>query len=534
MSLPNIVIILADDLGYSDLGCYGGEIATPNLDKLAANGLRFTHFYNTPRCSPSRASLLTGLHPHQTGIGLLTDHNFEEDYAGTLNDRCITIPEVLGPLGYRSYMSGKWHLSGDFQKSNGAWPNDRGFDHHYGILSCGSSFFNPTTLVRNGQNVEAEAAADPDYYMTDAFTDDAVACIERHQLEHPDKPFFQYIAHTAPHSPMHAKPEDIAKYRGRFAKGWDQLRKERYQRQKAMGLIDAQWEISPRDPAVPPWETLSRDMQEWEARRMETYAAMVDCLDRNVGRVVEALEKTGQLENTLILFLSDNGASAEGRGPITRPDGTPGGDHPAIIPGSDKTWMHYGVGWANVSTTPFRLYKHWTHEGGIATPFIAHWPKRITTRGEIRHQPAYLPDVMSTVLAITGAPYPEQFHSKPIAQPEGVDLQPVFAGETLPERMQFWEHEGNAAVREGSWKLVLNFHAAPSGTRVQRQMRGDWELYDTAKDRTELCNVASQHPERVQRMKTAYEQWASRAGVIPRETWLKKAAEAKAGVTLDS
>ncbi len=530
--LPNLLVILADDLGYSDLGCYGGEIDTPHLDRLAADGLRFTQFYNTPRCSPSRASFLTGLYPHQAGIGLLTDHRFDEDYAGRLNDRCVTLPEVLRPLGYRSYCSGKWHVAGDFKQPDGAWPNERGFDHHYGILSCGASFFNPKSLVRNGVNVEAEAAADPEYYMTDAFTDDAVATLDRHFAEHPGRPFFHYLSHAAPHSPMHAKPADIAKYRGRFAEGWDKLREARYARQKAMGLIDSDWPLSPRDPAVPDWDSLTPAMQEWEQRRMEVYAAMVDCLDQGVGRVVAALERHGQLNNTLILFLSDNGASAEGRGPLRRPDGRPTGDHPELLPGGDDSWMHYGVNWANVSTTPFRLYKHWTHEGGISTPCIAHWPAGFSGKGEFRHAPAFLPDIMATAVAMAGAEYPGEVNGRKIPPMVGTDLRPLFRGGSLPQRMLFWEHEGNAAVRDGEWKLVLNFSGAASGASRWRDTRGDWELYHTATDRTELRNVASRHPERVQRMLAAYEAWATEAGVVPREAWLAKAAAT--GVNLDA
>lgn len=525
---PNILIILADDLGYSDLGCYGGEIDTPHLDRLAAGGLRFRHFYNTPRCSPSRASLLTGLHPHQAGIGVLTDHNFPGDYDGKLNDRCVTIPEVLKEAGYRSVMSGKWHLTGSFDQPDGAWPVERGFDHHFGIMNCGGSFFNPKTLVRGTETIEAEAEEDPHFYMTEAISDDAVHCIEQHFREHPDQPLFQYVAYTAPHSPIHARPKDVEKYRGRFAKGWDALRRERFERQRELGVIADTARLSPKDPVVPAWDSLPEELQEWEQRRMEVYAAMIDTMDAGIGRILDALESCGQLDNTLIFFLSDNGASAEGRGAVRGPNGEPRGDHPDLSPGGDDTWMHVGIGWANVSTTPYRLYKHWTHEGGISTPFLVHWPQGIADAGAIRNDEAYLPDLMATLLDLTDLTYPEQSPRGAQTEPlQGISLLPAFEGHGLPERLMFWEHEGNAAVREGRWKLVLNFDAAPSGQWKFREMRGDWELYDVEEDPSELRNIASQHPKRVQRMLEAWNAWADRSGVIPREKWLAESAAAK-------
>jgi len=536
--LPNILVILNDDMGYSDLGCYGSEIDTPNLDRLAAGGLRFSRFYNTPRCSPSRASLLTGLHPHQAGIGVLTGCNFDGDYPGNLNDRCATIPEVLNPLGYRSYISGKWHLTKDFAQPNGAWPVDRGFHHHYGIICGGANFYHPKYLVRDRDNVEHEARENPDYFFTDAVNDEAVKFLETHFTEHAGKPFFQYVAHTAPHWPLHAHEEDIAKYRGRFDAGWDELRKQRHQRLIDLGLIDPKWKLTARDPGVSRWSLIPESEREWYLRRMEVYAAQIDRMDQGIGRILETLERHGQLENTLILFLSDNGGCSEdfprrlpfmdtGQEPewcrLQTRDGRPVhvGNDPALMPGPETTYQSYGVCWANVSNTPFRMYKHWTHEGGIATPLIAHWPKGIAARGEIRHQHAYLPDVMATVLEMTDAEYPRQNAAgETIPVPEGESLLPVFEGRDLPQRMMFWEHEGNAAVREGVWKLVKNFSACPTGKRFSGEERGDWELYETAEDGTEMRNLASKHPERVQRMASAWENWAQRAGVIPHEEWL--------------
>ena len=540
---PNILVILNDDMGYSDLGCYGGEIDTPNLDALAAGGLRFTDFYNTPRCSPSRASLLTGLHPHQCGIGVLTGRFGDGDYDGNLNDRCVTMAEVLRAAGYGTYMCGKWHLTDTqaFHEPNGTWPVQRGFDRHFGTIVGGGSYFWPKTLVRDLVNVEEEARANPDFYYTDAISDETVAFIERHARERPHAPFFQYVAYTAPHWPLHAREEDAAKYRGRFDKGWDVLRQERLRRMIAMGLIDPAWRLSARDPAVPGWDYEPEATKAWQCRRMEVYAAQIDRMDRGIGRIVGALRRTGRLDNTLVVFVADNGGCSEDFGPtldLTKPewarakvrDGRPvvGGNNPAIMPGPVDTFQSYGVPWANVSNTPFRLYKHWTHEGGISTPFIVHWPAGIAARGELRRQRGYLPDVMATVLDVTGAAYPAERAGRPVPPPEGASLRPAFADRALPERLMFWEHEGNAAVRDGKWKLVLNFAAVPTGKRFEGDERGDWELYDTEADRTELRNVASQHPDRVRALKAAWTQWAARCGVIPREDWLA-ARRARAG-----
>ncbi len=529
---PNILIILCDDLGYSDLGCYGGEMQTPNLDALAGQGLRFTQFCNTPRCSPSRASLLTGLHPHQCGIGILTGRFGDDDYDGNLNDRCVTMAELLGAAGYRCYGTGKWHLTDhDFlDQPNGTWPNERGFHHFYGSMGGADSYFWPQHFYCDMQPVKV--APDEDFYYTDAISDRTAAYLREHAEQHPDKPFFHYVAYTAPHWPLHAHEQDIAPYKGRFDRGWDKLRAERRERMIASSLIDERWRLTARDPAVPPWDDAPEEQKAWECRRMEVYAAMVSCIDRGVGRIVDALRANGQLDNTLILFMSDNGASAEeipkviGPGrwkrPVTRNGATVRiGNNPEIMPGPEDTYQYYGVPWANVSNTPFRMYKHWTYCGGILTPFIAHWPAGIAARGELRQQHAYLPDLMATVLDITGADYPHEMRGNPVPPCEGVSLLPAFANQTLPERLMFWEHEGNAAVRDDAWKLVLNFSGSQTGRRMQGEERGDWELYHTAEDPTEIRNVASAHPERVQHMKKAWESWAQRVGVILREDWLK-------------
>jgi len=514
---PNVVLILNDDMGYSDLGCYGGEVHTPNLDRLAARGIRFTQFYNTARCSPSRASLLTGLHPHQAGIGILTEDTGPEGYAGNLNDRCMTIAEVLGAGGYATYMSGKWHMAHDFANPTSAWPVQRGFQKFYGTIAGAGSYYDPNTLTRGNENIEHEAR-DKDFFYTDAISDNAAGFIRNHAAETPDKPFFLYTAYTASHWPLHALPEDIEKYQGRFADGWDTLRDQRRQRMIDMGILDERWPLSERDPNVPPWD--AADHKEWQQRRMEVYAAQIDRMDQGIGRIIDALEATAQLDNTLVFFLADNGACAEGisakwheglvGGLIARKttrDGKPVrfGNDPRIMPGPEDTYASCGIEWANVSDTPFRKYKHWAHEGGVATPLIVHWPAGIAAAGELRHHPSHLPDVMATVLEVTGVDYPKEFCGSEILPPEGASLVPAFDDQPIARgKPIFLEHEGNAAVRDGKWKLV-------------RDWPGAWELYDLEADRTEMNDLAASHPDRVREMTAAYDAWAKRCGIVPRE-----------------
>lgn len=519
---PNILLILNDDMGFSDIGCYGGEIETPNLDRLAANGLRYSQFYNTARCSPSRASLLTGLHPHQTGIGILTYSTGPEGYAGNLNRRCVTIAEVLRKAGYGTYLSGKWHVAGNLTEPTDAWPLQRGFDKFWGTIIGAGSFYNPNTLTSGNDNAEHEAETDPSFFYTDAISDHAVDFIRDHHKQKPDAPFFQYVAYTAPHWPLHAHEEDIAKYKGRFDAGWDKLREERLARLVASGIIHPSWKLTDRDPTQPPWT--DAEHREWLLRCMEVYAAQIDRMDQGIGRILAALEETGRLENTLVIFMSDNGACAE-----DIPDGVTAaelvslmiakentrdgrpvrfGNDPSLMPGAEDTYQSYGTAWANLSNTPFRLYKHWIHEGGIATPLILHWPKGIPARDELRHHPGQLPDIMATILDITGADYPSKFDGNDILPCEGESLQPSFAADNSERGPLFWEHEGNAAVRIGKWKLV-------------RKYPGPWELFDMEADRTEMRDLAAQNPERVRDMAARYEDWAKRCGVIPREKILE-------------
>ncbi len=519
---PNILIILNDDMGYSDIGCYGGEIETPNLDRLAANGLRYSQFYNTARCSPSRASLLTGLHPHQTGIGILTYSTGPEGYAGNLNRNCVTIAEALKQQNYKSYLSGKWHVAQNLTEPTDAWPLQRGFDHFYGTIIGAGSFYHPTTLTRGNENVEHEYENDPSFFYTDAISDQAVEFIRQHKKESGDAPFFQYVAYTAPHWPLHAHEEDIAKYKGRFDAGWDKLREERLKRLVDDGVLHPNWKLTDRDPTQPPFDEAAH--REWTLRCMEVYAAQIDRMDQGIGRIVRALEEAGQLDNTLVIFLSDNGACAEDipenvtaqelinlmiAKAATR-DGKPVrfGNDPSIMPGAEDTYQSYGTAWANLSNAPFRLYKHWIHEGGIATPFIVHWPNGIEEKGGLRHSAFQLPDIMATALDVAGASYPAEYQGNKILPLEGVSMVPSFSSEAERNAPLFWEHEGNAAVRVGKWKLV-------------RKYPGEWELYDMELDRTELNDLAAKHPERVKALKAQYDAWADRCGVIPREKILE-------------
>lgn len=515
---PDILLILNDDMGFSDLGCYGGEIDTPTLDRLAQHGLRFSQFYNTARCSPSRASLLTGLHPHQTGIGILTYDSGPEGYAGNLNHRCVTIAEVLRAGGYRTYMSGKWHVSSNLRQPTDSWPMQRGFDAFYGTIIGAGSFYDPNTLTRGNENIEHEAHA-KDFFYTDAISDQAVRFIRDHHAQHRDQAFFQYVAYTAPHWPLHAHDEDIARYRGRFDAGWDTLRQQRLERLVDAGILAAHWKLSERDPTQPPWTDAER--KEWTLRCMEVYAAQIDRMDQGIGRIVRALEDSGRLDNTLIVFLADNGACAEdipegvsidelvdklmiARASTRNGEPVHIGNNPDIMPGPENTYQSYGTAWANLSNTPFRLYKHWIHEGGIATPLIFHWPRGIQQRGAIRHTPGYLPDIMATLLDVTGLPYPSTWPGRDVAPLEGHSLAPAFDGELESRPPMFWEHEGNAAMRAGKWKLV-------------RKYPGDWELYDLDADRTELTDLAARFPERVRDMAAQYDAWGKRCGVLPRD-----------------
>jgi len=479
-SRPNIVVIMADDMGFSDLGCYGSEIETPHLDRLAAGGLRFTQFYNTARCCPTRASLLTGLYPHQAGVGHMVNDRGRPGYRGFLNDRCVTIAEALRPAGYRTLMSGKWHVG----EKRPHWPRDRGFDRYFGLISGGSNFFRLDPGRQMALDDEPWTPPALGFYMTDAFTDRALEFVD--EAAKLGTPWFLYLAYTAPHWPLHAPPEDIAKYRGKYRDGWDALRERRHRKMVEMGIVDAKWRLTPRDPKAPAWDSV-QDKDERDLR-MAVYAAQIDRMDRNIGRLLSRLKETGAEENTLVLFLADNGGCAE---EIHR------GKKGAEI-GTADSFESYGLPWANASNTPFRLYKHWVHEGGIATPLIARWPAAIKAAGTITHEPGHLIDLMATCLEVSGASYPKD--KIPV---EGKSLVPVFrTGKREGHEALFWEHEGNRAVRVGKWKLVSRH-------------KGPWELFDLEADRTESEDLAAKEPARVKELAARYDAWAARCTVDP-------------------
>jgi arylsulfatase A-like enzyme len=499
---PNVVIVLADDLGYSDLGCYGGEIATPHLDELARRGVRFTQFYNTARCSPSRASLLTGRHPHETGIGILTDDGRPLGYPGSLSLDVPTVAEHLKSAGYATCLSGKWHLSSDNVTPNPTWPTRRGFDEFYGILRGGGDYFSPRALYDGETHLPVP---DPEeYYFTDAVSDRAVDFVERSAAA--ETPFFLYLAYTAPHWPLHAPEEAIVRYEDRYLEGWDDLREKRFAKQRREGLLGDEAELSDRDPADSPWDAEAD--KAWQARRMAVYAAQVEIMDRGIGRVLDTLTASGVADDTLVVFLSDNGGCAEdlppegatrfmSRQPQTTWDGRPMqlGNRPEIIPGAYDTFASYGAAWANLSNTPFRKFKRWTHEGGIASPFIAAWPAGGISGGGISRDAYQLTDMLPTVLEAAGIPATGQ---------AGTSLLPSARGETASAHPLYWEHIGNRAIRHGDWKAVSSAD-------------GEWELYDLSVDRSELHDRAAEHPELLERLVADWQEWADRVGVIPWE-----------------
>ena len=544
---PNIILIMSDDMGYSDIGCYGSEIDTPILDSLAGSGVRFTQFYNTARCCPTRASLLTGLYPHQAGVGWMMSNQGVEGYQGSLHWKCVTIPEVLAAAGYSTYMAGKWHVTPPRSKEH--WPCQRGFDRFYGTIHGAGSFFDPNTLTRDNEFISPYA--DPEYkpetfYYTDAISDHAVRFIADHGNSSADKPFFMYVAYTAAHWPMHALPEDIAKYKGKYDRGYEPIRKGRYEKMKTLGVIEKQWKLSPR---AGNWGSVRN--KPWEARCMEVYAAMVDNMDQGIGRIVAQLKKMGQLDNTLILFFQDNGGCAEsfGRGGAGGPraawlllkpmspealqpdmvprqsrDGYPTRRGVGAMPGPADTAIGYGQAWANVSNTPFREYKHWVHEGGISTPLIAHWPAGIRDKGKLRHTPSHLIDLMATCVDLAGATYPKRARGNDIRPMEGVSLVPIFNNKPVARKAIFWEHEKNCAVRVGKWKLVAKKGLTRDGVRPDA-----WELYDMEADRSELNDLAGRQPLRVREMAEMFDEYARRANVLPLPGARKKPDKNKIG-----
>jgi len=490
---PNVLIIFADDMGYSDLGCYGGEIATPNLDRLAANGLRFTQFYNTARCWPSRGALMTGYYAQQIRRDAMP--GVAGGGQGIRPKWARLLPDRLRPLGYRSYHSGKWHIDGK-QLENG-------FDRAYCIEDHNRNFYPQ-------KHFEDDVALPPvergsGYYSTTAITDYAIKYLKEHAANHADKPFFTYLCYIVPHFPLQAPAEDIAKYKDRYRIGWDAVRAARYERMTKLGIVqcplsalepevgppyhfpDAFEKLGPGEARFPvPWRELTDAQREFQAAKMAVHAAMVDRMDQEIGRVLDQLRAMNALDNTLILFLSDNGASAE---IMVRGDG----HDPKAAPGSAGSFLCLGPGWSSAANTPFRRHKVWVHEGGIATPLIAHWPRGIRARGELRHNPAHLIDIAPTLLELAGGQWPSDVPPSP-----GRSLVPVFAkDDTVTHDCLWWLHENNRAIRVGDWKLVS----------AQKQ-GGDWELYDMKTDRSETKNLASKYPDKVKELSALWEKRA--------------------------
>ena len=475
---PNIILIMADDLGYSDIGCFGGEVQTPNLDRLAAGGMRFRQFYNSAKCNPTRAALLTGQYEHAVGV-----RNMEHG---------VTFAEVLRTVGYRTIITGKWHQS--------PLPTTRGFDRYWGLADGCCNFWNPGTEARPGEPapgrkkktsarrwaIEGEAIMGyvpekKDFYTTDEFATYAIERLEEYKNE--DKPFLLYLPFTAPHYPLHAWPADIAKYRGKYRIGWDELRKRRYKRQVEMGIIDAKYAVSPRDPKVPAWDTLTDEQKDKNDLLMAVYVAMIDRMDQAIGRVLEKVEHLGKSQNTLVIFLADNGGCAEN---VNTTPNTP--------PGPVESYRTVGAAWANASNTPYRKYKATDYEGGNCTPFIAYWPG-VIKGGTMTDQVGHIIDILPTFMDISGAKYPAEFGGRVIKPVAGKSLLSIFRGkERKPHDMLFWQFGGAKAVRQGKWKLV-------------RLGKADWELYDLDEDRTELNNLAKEHPGRVKQMADAWQSW---------------------------
>ena len=532
MNQPNFILILADDMGYSDLGCYGSEINTPNIDSLASTGVRFSQMYNSARCCPSRAALLTGLNPQQTGVGHMVSTFGQPNsitvpaYQGYLNETSATIPEVLKTNGYNTYMSGKWHVGGGYDLTDAStWnpgdkthptPTQRGFDEFFGIVAGAANFFHPRTLMKNDEVLDIDTS---DFYLTDAISENAVSMLETATKD--NKPFFMHVAYTAPHWPLHAYEEDIAKYVGKYKHGWDQIRTSRHQELKGMGILDSRWEISPRDSSSRPWNTVEE--QEWEDLRMAVYAAMIDRMDQGIGKILAKLRELELDENTVVMFLSDNGGCAEFLAEETErpsplqyssppPDGRKIriGNSRDFKPGPDDTFMSYDLPWANASNTPFRLFKRWTHEGGISTPFILNWPQKIKNPS-IVHDPTHIIDIAATIYEAANATYPKEYGGNLITPLEGESFLKVTDSANWNRRKPiFWEHEGSRAMRDGEWKLVS-------------EVGEGWELYNMSEDRTELSNLAEKEKDRLSKMRNSYLEWMQRCGVeewpIPPQTW---------------
>src|SRR3954471_24346187 len=495
---PNVVLILIDDMGFSDLQCYGGEVPTPNINKLAAEGVRFTQFYNTARCSPSRAALLTGLYPHEAGLGFLDSMIVpgSKGTQGRLRDDCVTMAEVLDDAGYFTMMTGKWHLG----QTHGTPPHERGFMRSLSAPYGELYFPNQKQrrgdgLVLNGKRHELD---DPifgkNWYGPDLLTEWGLKFIDEAIAE--KKPFFYYMPHSSVHFPLQVPKPDFDRYHGKYMDGWDKLREARHKRQIEMGLVEAKWTLTPLPPDVPPWDTLNHKEKEHFDNLMSVYAAMIDHLDHSIGRLVAGLKARGVLDNTIIFVMSDNGGNAE-----SGPKGVLIGKQP----GGPQSTVFIGQCWATLANTPFWRYKHFTHEGGISSPLIVHWPAGIAAQrnGKLETQPGHLVDIMPTVVELTGAKYPTEFKGHAIQPEEGVSLVPALAGKPIDRKAPiYFAHEGNRALRDGKWKLVMKY-------------KGPWELYDMEADRTERHNIIKDKPKLSDKMIAEWDAWAKRADVDP-------------------
>lgn len=500
---PNIILIMADDLGFSDIGSYGGEVQTPNLDLLAKQGIRYKQFYNAARCCPTRASLMTGLYPHQAGMGWMAAADLGTPaYQGNLNNNSVTIAEVLKTAGYGTYMTGKWHLTNE-RKIKGMvtdnWPKQRGFERYFGIIPGGSNYFTPVIYSDNNRYKAPE-----NFYLTDAISDTTVKFIGQHFTQNPNKPMFMYVAYTAPHWPLHALQKDIDKYKDVYKAGWDVIRKNRFEKQKKIGLFSSSTILSPRDKLLKGWDSLSEERKAEMEMRMAIYAAQIDNMDQGIGRIIAKLKAEDQLENTLIFFLSDNGACAE----------FISSGKSKLVNAKEDTFESYRLDWANVSSTPYREYKHFTNEGGIATPLIVQWPKGIEKKLNNSFVKGYghLTDIMATCVEVGTAKYPSVYNGNKIHTMVGKSLVPHFSAKDNDRGRIFWEHEANIAVRDGKWKLVAK---TPENAKLDIQ---SLKLYDMDTDPTEMNNLSEKYPDRVKDMYTKWEDWGKEINVFPLDT----------------
>ncbi|WP_020529628.1 arylsulfatase [Flexithrix dorotheae] len=495
---PNIVLIMVDDMGFSDLGIFGSRIQTPNIDQLANEGVLFSQFYNTSRCCPSRAALMTGLYQHQAGIGDMTGDHGYPSYQGRLNKSCVTIAEVLKDAGYSTLMSGKWHLG----SGKDYWPRQRGFEQFYGVPEGGGVYFYPFNRKRSVVLNDSVLALDETYYSTTAFNENAVKFID--EAAKKDNPFFLYLAHIAPHFPIQAPKEVYQKYLGKFMDGFDALKKEKLDQLKKLGFFGPQMQLSEVDDVVLNWDQLTQEEKEFYDHKMAIYAAQLEMVDHGVGEIIKTLKANGALENTAIFFLSDNGGTHEELGfdPLNIED--------KDKLGSNETYRSYGRAWANVSNTPFRMYKHWVHEGGISSPLIFHYPN-MKKADKLNHEVAHIMDIMPTCVELAETTYPDEYHGNKILPMEGKSLLPLIKnGKREDHEALFWEHEGNKAVRVGDWKLVASF---PEEV---------WRLYNVKEDRIEMKDLSSENPEKGKELTEKYEAWANRVGVVDRKLLVKK------------